>query len=114
MLALNSEELDVLGITIVSGNVHGQKGAKNALKILKRLNRLDVGVYIGEVDPLKRELITAEDTHGEDGLGETFLEEVTEVSYKEGAVDFIIETLKTQEGCINNCTRTSYKYCKSY
>lgn len=97
MLALNSEELDVLGITIVSGNVHGQKGAKNALKILKRLNRLDVGVYIGEVDPLKRELITAEDTHGEDGLGETFLEEVTEVSYKEGAVDFIIETLKTQK-----------------
>lgn len=97
MLALNSEELDVLGITIVSGNVHGEKGAKNALKILKRLDRLDVDVYIGEVDPIKRELITAEDTHGEDGLGETFLEEVTEVSYKEGAVDFIIESLKSEE-----------------
>lgn len=97
MLALNSEELDVLGITIVSGNVHGEKGAKNALKILKKLNRLDVDVYIGEVNPIKRELITAEDTHGEDGLGETFLEEVTEVSYKEGAVDFIIESLKSEE-----------------
>lgn len=97
MLALNSEELDVLGITIVSGNVHGEKGAKNALKILKKLNRLDVEVYIGEVNPIKRELITAEDTHGEDGLGETFLEEVTEVSYKEGAVDFIIESLKKEE-----------------
>lgn len=97
MLALNSEELDVLGITIVSGNVHGEKGAKNALKILKRLDRLDVDVYIGEVNPIKRELITAEDTHGEDGLGETFLEEVTEVSYKEGAVDFIIESLKSEE-----------------
>lgn len=96
MLALNSEELDVLGITIVSGNVHGEKGAKNALKILKKLNRLDVDVYIGEVDPIKRELITAEDTHGEDGLGETFLEEVTEVSYKEGAVDFIIKSLKSE------------------
>ncbi|MGG7096450.1 nucleoside hydrolase [Clostridium sardiniense] len=97
MLALNSEELDVLGITIVSGNVHGEKGAKNALKILKKLNRLDVNVYIGEVNPIKRELITAEDTHGEDGLGETFLEEVTEVSYKEGAVDFIIESLKRED-----------------
>lgn len=97
MLALNSEELDVLGITIVSGNVHGEKGAKNALKILKKLNRLDVNVYIGEVNPIKRELITAEDTHGEDGLGETFLEEVTEVSYKEGAVDFIIESLKKED-----------------
>lgn len=97
MLALNSEELDVLGITIVSGNVHGEKGAKNALKILKKLDRLDIDVYIGEVNPIKRELITAEDTHGEDGLGETFLEEVTEVSYKEGAIDFIIDTLKCEE-----------------
>ena len=97
MLALNSEELDVLGITIVSGNVHGEKGANNALKILKKLDRLDVDVYIGKVDPIKRELITAEDTHGEDGLGETFLEEVTEVSYKEGAVDFIIDSLKSKE-----------------
>lgn len=97
MLALNSEELDVLGITIVSGNVHGEKGAKNALKILKKINRLDVNVYIGEVNPIKRELITAEDTHGEDGLGETFLEEVIEVSYKEGAVDFIIESLKKED-----------------
>lgn len=97
MLALNSEELDVLGITIVSGNVHGEKGAKNALKILKKLDRLDIDVYIGEVDPIKRELITAEDTHGEDGLGETFLEDVTEVSYKEGAVDFIIDSLKSKE-----------------
>lgn len=97
MLALNSEELEVLGITIVSGNVHGEKGAKNALKILKKLDRLDIDVYIGEVDPIKRELITAEDTHGEDGLGETFLEEVTEASYKEGAVDFIIDSLKSKE-----------------
>lgn len=97
MLALNSEELEVLGITIVSGNVHGEKGANNALKILKKLDRLDVNVYMGEVNPIKRELITAEDTHGEDGLGETFLEEVTEVSYKEGAVDFIIDSLKSKE-----------------
>lgn len=97
MLALNSEELEVLGITIVSGNVHGEKGANNALKILKKLDRLDVDVYIGAVNPIKRELITAEDTHGEDGLGETFLEEVTEVSYKEGAVDFIIDSLKSNE-----------------
>lgn len=116
MLALNSEELEVLGITIVSGNVHGEKGAKNALKILKKLDRLDIDVYIGEVDPIKRELITAEDTHGEDGLGETFLEDVTEVSYKEGAVDFIIDSLKSKEdisiialGPLTNIAKAIYK-----
>lgn len=35
MLALKSEDLEVLGITITSGNVHAKKGAENALKILK-------------------------------------------------------------------------------
>ncbi|WP_346936357.1 nucleoside hydrolase, partial [Clostridium sp.] len=42
ILALKSEELEVKGITIVSGNVHGKKGAENALKILKELNRLGI------------------------------------------------------------------------
>ncbi len=97
MLALKSEELDVVGITITSGNVHGKKGAENALKILKELNRLDIPVYIGCCEPLKRELITAEDTHGCDGLGESFLPKVDEVTYKEGAIDFILETLNNQE-----------------
>lgn len=40
------------------------------------MNRLDVPVYIGESKPLKREYVNALDTHGEDGLGESFLPEV--------------------------------------
>ena len=35
ILALKSEELEVVGITITSGNVHAKKGAENALKIIK-------------------------------------------------------------------------------
>ncbi|MDU4951886.1 MULTISPECIES: nucleoside hydrolase [Clostridium] len=97
MLALKSEELEVVGITITSGNVHGKKGAENALKILKELNRLDIPVYLGSCEPLKRELITAEDTHGCDGLGESFLPKVEEVFYKEGAIDFILETVESQD-----------------
>ena len=97
MLALKSEELEVVGITITSGNVHAEKGAENALKILKELNRLDIPVYIGSCNPLERELITAEDTHGSDGLGESFLPKVEEISYKEGAIDFILETLKEDD-----------------
>ncbi|AOR24395.1 nucleoside hydrolase [Clostridium taeniosporum] len=97
MLALKSEEVEVKGITIVSGNVHAKKGAENALKILKELNRLDIPVYIGDGEPLIRKLITAEDTHGEDGLGETFLPKVEEVSYREGAVEFILESLKKED-----------------
>ncbi|SFD14005.1 nucleoside hydrolase [Clostridium uliginosum] len=97
MLALKSDELDVKGLTIVSGNVHASKGAENALRILKEIGRLDIPVYIGDGSPLERELITAEDTHGEDGLGETFLPRVEGVNYKEGAVDFILKSLREED-----------------
>lgn len=97
ILALKSKEIEVIGITTVSGNVESLQGAKNALKVLKLLGRLDIPVYLGESKPVKRELVTAQDTHGEDGLGETFLEEVSSEYIKEDAVRFILDTLKNDE-----------------
>ena len=58
---------------------------------------MDIPVYLGEGKPVKRELVTAQDTHGEDGLGETFLEEVSSEYIRENGVDFILNTLKDQE-----------------
>ena len=97
LLALNSPELEILGITTCSGNVKAETGAENALKTLQMCSSLDIPVYIGEENPLKRELVTAQDTHGEDGMGENFYEKVTEVKVKENAVDFIIDTLKNNK-----------------
>ena len=97
ILALKSKEIEVVGITTVSGNVESLQGAKNALKVLKLLGRLDIPVYLGEGKPVKRELVTAQDTHGEDGLGETFLEEVSSEYIRENGVDFILNTLKNEE-----------------
>ena len=97
ILALESKEIEVIGITTVSGNVESVQGAKNALKVLKLLGRLDIPVYLGESKPVKRELVTAQDTHGEDGLGETFLEEVSSEYIRENGVDFILNTLKNHE-----------------
>lgn len=57
--ALKSPELDVIGITIVAGNVPVEQGVKNALKILKITNRLDIPVYAGAEKPLKKEYISA-------------------------------------------------------
>lgn len=93
MLALSSEELEVLGITTVCGNVPVDIGAENTLKVLRIMNRLDIPVYIGEETPLVREYISAQDTHGMDGLGETNYPKVNCLSPKKGAVDFIIDTL---------------------
>lgn len=98
MLALSSPELDVLGITTVSGNVPAPMGADNALKVLRQMNRLDIPVYCGAEIPLKKDYVDARDTHGEDGLGETNYPKADGVSWKGGAVDFIIETLQKETG----------------
>ncbi|HII4439453.1 nucleoside hydrolase [Clostridium perfringens] len=121
ILALKSKEIEVIGITTVSGNVESLQGAKNALKVLKLLGRLDIPVYLGESKPIKRELVTAQDTHGEDGLGETFLEEVSSDYIRENGVDFILNTLKNQEnvsiialGPLTNLCRAIEKDSESF
>lgn len=96
LLALNSPELEILGITVCSGNVPAKLGAKNALKALQMCDSLNIPVYIGEEYPLKRKLVTAQDTHGEDGIGENFYEDV-EAQILEGGVEFIIDTLRNNE-----------------
>lgn len=94
MLALASPEFDVIGITIVCGNVPTGLGAENALKILQRAQRLDIPVYMGATQPLKRDYVSAQDTHGMDGLGESALANVTEVRPHMGAVSFLNHTLQ--------------------
>lgn len=125
ILAINSPELDILGITIVSGNVNGKKGEENAKKVLKLMNREDIKIYIGEEIPLVRELITAEDTHGSDGLGESEytkrledLDGKSEVLY--GGVDFILEKAKEEDlsvialGPLTNLAKALNKDAKSF
>lgn len=98
MLALSSPELDILGITTVCGNVPPEKGAANALRVLKFMGRLDIPVYTGAEKPLVRKYVSAEDTHGEDGLGESGIPSVEDIKLHTGAVDFITETLGKTDG----------------
>mgnify|MGYP004721866329 FL=1 len=93
MLALKSPEIEVVGITVVCGNSPVEMGFENAKKILKQMNRLDVPVFIGESTPLKRDYVNALDTHGEDGLGESFLPEVPGFHQDRSAVDFLADIL---------------------
>ncbi|MEG0137335.1 MAG: nucleoside hydrolase, partial [Cetobacterium sp.] len=93
LLAINSPELEVIGITTCSGNVDAKTGAGNALKALQICSSLDIPVYVGEEKPLKRKLVTAQDTHGEDGVGENFYDKV-EARVHENAVDFIVKSLR--------------------
>lgn len=93
ILACNSPELEVLGITIVSGNVHADKGAINALRTLESIDGMNVPVYIGQKKPLLRELLTAEEIHGSDGLGDSGIPMPRREPEKKKGVEFIIDTV---------------------
>lgn len=96
MLALKAEEIEVVGITVVCGNSPVEMGFENAKKVLKQMNRLDVPVFIGESKPMRRDYVNALDTHGEDGLGESFLPEVSGYEQEMGAVEFLASVLKKE------------------
>lgn len=93
LLALKSPALNVIGITIVCGNVPTHIGAENALKILDLADRLDIPVYLGANRPLEVPYTSAQDTHGDDGLGNSQIPEVTAVRPIQDAVSFIVDTL---------------------
>ncbi len=98
MLALSMEEVEVAGITVVCGNGPVELGFSNAKKVLRQMGRLDVPVFRGAEHPLKREYVSALDTHGRDALGESFLPEVPGGEQPEGAVDFLEKEL-LKGGC---------------
>ncbi len=93
-LALSSKELDILAITTVAGNISLDLATDNALKVLKIFNKLEIPVYTGADKPLVKELNTATEFHGKDGLGDTNLEKVMEVTPKTNAAEYIVKTLK--------------------
>ena len=67
-LALSSPELDVRGISVSYGNTVVENAHRNAVEILRRLERR-IPIAVGARRPLKRELAVAIETHGESGLG---------------------------------------------
>ncbi|WP_421170578.1 pyrimidine-specific ribonucleoside hydrolase RihA [Aeromonas dhakensis] len=68
ILALASPELKVLAVTTSAGNQTPDKTLNNALRILTLLGRDDIPVATGAPKPLARELIIADNVHGESGL----------------------------------------------
>ncbi|NOD95893.1 nucleoside hydrolase [Ruegeria sp. HKCCD6228] len=98
LLALASpEDIEVLGITAVAGNVPLELTAKNARIVCELAGRTDIPVYAGCHRPLNRPLVTAEHVHGKTGLDGPDLPD-PQMPLAEGhAVDFIIDTLRAEE-----------------
>jgi purine nucleosidase len=69
LYACASPEIDLVGVTCVSGNVAARQVAENTLAVLELAGRTDVEVALGREVPLVRPLRIAPETHGPRGLG---------------------------------------------
>ena len=105
LLALASpDEIEVLGVTAVAGNVPLHLTERNARMVCELAGRPDMRVFAGCDRPLGRELVTAEHVHGKTGLDGPTLPEPTMPLQDDHAVDFIIDTLRTEPpGTVTLC-----------
>ncbi len=97
LLAFRCPELDVRGITTVSGNVPLDKTTYNALRVAEVIGT-NVRVCPGADRPMFREAVYAPHVHGEDGLLGIDLPAPKKKASFYKAWDFIYEEAAAQEG----------------
>ena len=105
LLALAAaEELDVLGIVAVAGNLPLAQTERNARRVCELAGRADIPVYAGCARPLLRPLATPTHIHGETSRDRLLLPEPTMARQAQHGVDFLVETVRIAEaGTITLC-----------
>ena len=111
LMALRDPKVEVLGVTVVSGNVPMKQGIINTLSTAE-ICGVDVKVYAGADKPLNRDYIelytldefqkhiktlssdsvTAQCVHGIDGMGDIGIEPKNHNYEKQNAVDYLVNT----------------------
>jgi len=97
IMALREPSVHVEAITVVAGNVPLDQAVQNALYTVE-LCDASTPVHAGLSGPLLRDLHTAQDVHGDDGLGDIGLDLRGRRSADGHAVDVIIETIMSSPG----------------
>jgi len=73
MMAFKHVPAELVGISIVAGNVPMEQGVQNALYI-RELFAATTPIFAGAVEPLSRPLQSAQHIHGNDGMGDIGLD----------------------------------------
>jgi purine nucleosidase/pyrimidine-specific ribonucleoside hydrolase len=89
LLALASPEVQLVGVTTVSGNQTLEKTTANAIRVLDHVGRGEVAVAAGATRPLVRERRTAGHVHGESGLDGPRLPPPSRAPESSHAIDWI-------------------------
>ncbi len=103
ILALKSPTTNVIGISIVAGNVPIELGVQAALYTIE-MCEVEVPVHVGATKPLVRSFSSAQNVHGTDGMGDIGLKLSGRIPTSHDAVRQIIETFRSAPGEIDLVT----------
>lgn len=99
LFALNSPEVELVGLTSIFGNVHSDLAAQNALRLVEFAGRPDIPVAQGSDLPLVVPLdYVADFVHGSDGLGNTNPPPPQGKPLDKPAAQFIVEMVMSNPG----------------
>ncbi len=96
------DEVELVGVTTVAGNVPLAQTTRNALRIRALVQRPDVPVYAGCARPILPAGRNPAGVHGTDGLGDVGLPEGGTAAAAH-AVDFIIDSVRSAPGAVTLC-----------
>ena len=103
ILALKSPTTNVIGISIVAGNVPIELGVQAALYTIE-MCEAKVPVHVGATKPLVRSFSSAQNVHGTDGMGDIGLKLSGRIPTSHDAVRQIIDTFRSAPGEIDLVT----------
>lgn len=98
VMAFARKDINIVGIGVVAGNVPLSSALQNALYTRELCGRTDVPVYAGADRPLIYELGTAQQVHGDDGMGDIGLPLTGRAPNEGHAVDALLEASNEHAG----------------
>lgn len=98
VMALREPAVEVEAITVVAGNVPLDQAVQNALYTTELAGQPEVPIHAGRAQPLTRPLETAQNVHGDDGMGDIGLPLSGREPTSDRGVEVIVETLMGAPG----------------
>jgi len=96
-MAVLSGEIDLLGVTVLAGNVGLEQAGRNALMTLEVCGS-DAPVYMGAKRPLFHEHKETISVHGVDGMGDRDIIHPKRIPESQRAAEYILETVNAYPG----------------
>lgn len=97
ILAAKDPDIEIIGVTVLVGNVDLEQSTKNALMALETAG-CDAPVYKGSVDTFDGTIKTAFSVFGNDGMGDAGIINPSRQADEGDAIDFMIESVKNNPG----------------